>query len=182
MNLVMFGYLLHYMQNRLIKIHSPQKFMFTRRQSRIARKISMLTWFFLVLFCPFMTLFTFPIIDISSHLGSRVLFVTGILLLLNSACNPIIYVWRFSKPRYHMKKLFWFWNKEKFSRIDQMYNQETATYEFVLFQNNLLLCESILMLIFVFTNKCHVNLIDWFFLSLNNSNKLCFSEFKKFKF
>lgn len=46
MNLVMFGYLLHYMRNRLIKIHLPQKFMFTRRQSRIARKISMLTGFF----------------------------------------------------------------------------------------------------------------------------------------
>lgn len=102
MNLVMFGYLLHYMRNRLIKIHLPQKFMFTRRQSRI---------------------------DISFHLGSRVLFVTGILLLLNSACNPIVYVWRFSKSRYHMNKLFCFWNKEKLLRIDQMYNQETATYE-----------------------------------------------------
>lgn len=61
--------------------------------------------------------------------AERVLFVTGILVLLNSACNLIMYVWRFSEPIYHIKKLFRFWNKEKLSRIDQMYNQETSTYE-----------------------------------------------------
>lgn len=32
--------------------------------------------------------------------------------------------------------------------------------KFVLFQKYLLLCESILILIFIFINKCHVNLFD----------------------
>lgn len=128
MNLVMFGFLLHYMRNRLIKVHLPQRFI-SQRQSRIVRKISVLTGFFLVLFCPFIVIITFPVIDTSSEHGRRVFFITALLVIINSACNPIMYVWRFSEPRYHMKKLLWFWNKQKLLQIDQKYNQETATYD-----------------------------------------------------
>lgn len=129
MNLVIFGYLLHYMRNRLIKVHLPQRFFISLRQTRIVRKISVLTGFFLAVFCPFIVIITFPVIDTSSEQGKRVFFITALLVILNSACNPIMYVWRFSEPRYHMKRLLWFWNKQKLLRIDQIYNQETATYD-----------------------------------------------------
>lgn len=77
--------------------------------------------------------------------------------------NPIMYVWRFSEPRYHMKKLPWFWNKQQLLQINQIYNQQTAIHmTYVSFQNKWLQSNIIMKLCFI--NKYHVYFIYFFWL------------------
>lgn len=48
----------------------------------------------------------------------------------------VIQLCTYGEPRYHMKKLLWFWNKQNLLQIDQIYNQQTAKQmTFVSFQN-----------------------------------------------
>ena len=49
------------------------------------------------------------------------------MVLLNSACNPVFYVRRFSELKYHMKRLLCFWNKDMVEHIDRKYNRQPLT-------------------------------------------------------
>lgn len=78
---------------------------------------------------PFMMIMTFPILDKSSGIGKGIYSFTATMVLLNSACNPVFYVWRFSEPRYHVKRWFCFWNKRMREKIDRLHNQQYASYD-----------------------------------------------------
>lgn len=127
-NLVIFGYLLHHIRKGLHKVHS-RSVCFSRKQSKCVKKISLLTSVFLAAYFPFMIIYTFPVLDLSTMLGRKLYAVIVSIVLLNSACNPFFYVWRFKEPRYHLKKLLCFWNREMILSIDRNYNQKNATYE-----------------------------------------------------
>ena len=129
LNFLMFGYLVHHMRKSLLKVHAENDNLFSKRQSRTVRKISVFTGVFLASFSPFMIIYTFPVFDITSKVGKSIYTVSSSLVLLNSACNPVFYVWRFTEPRYHMKKLLCFWNKGLVAIIDHEHNQNTASYE-----------------------------------------------------
>lgn len=103
LNLIMFGYLLHKIRKCVYQVqhtHTPQV---PQRLSRVVRKIALLVGIFLAAYFPFMVIYTFPVFDMTSQLGRNIYTFTASLVLLNSACNPVLYVWRFSEPRYHMK-------------------------------------------------------------------------------
>lgn len=62
-------------------------------------------------------------------IGKDIYLLTAFFLILNSACNPVIYALRFTEARYQLKKLVCFWNKTWIESIDKKHNQRTATYE-----------------------------------------------------
>ena len=129
LNFLMFGYLVHHIRKSLLRVHAENDNLFSKRQSRTVRKISVFTGVFLATFSPFMIIYTFSVFDITSKVGKSIYTVSSSLVLLNSACNPVFYVWRFTEPRYHIKKLLCFWNKGLVAIIDREHNQNTASYE-----------------------------------------------------
>lgn len=128
LNLIMFGYLLHHIRKGFRVVHQTKTVQFSQRETRTVRKISVFTGMFLAAFSPFMMIYTFPILDMTSSIEKSIYTISATLVLLNSACNPVLYVWRFSEPRYRIKKLLCFWNKKKIMAIDQKYSQQTASY------------------------------------------------------
>lgn len=106
LNLVMFGYLLHHIRKGFRKVHHTKTVQFSQRETRTVRKISVFTGMFLAAFSPFMIIYTFPILDLTSSMEKIIYTFSATLVLLNSACNPVLYVWRFSEPRYRIKNYF----------------------------------------------------------------------------
>lgn len=129
LNLIMFGYLLHQIRKCVYQVHHTQTPKVPQRQSKVVRKIALLVGIFLAAYFPFVVIYTFPVFDMTSQLGRNIYTSTAFLVLLNSAFNPNLYVWRFSEPRYHMKKCLCFWNKQWLRTIDQKYNQECASFD-----------------------------------------------------
>ena len=127
-NIAMLGYLLHCIRSGLRKVRS-QSVVSSSDQSRTVRKIVVLTGVFLAAYFPLMMIYTFPIFDLSSNPGRIIYIVLSSCVLHNSACNPVFYVWRFREPRYHMKKLLCFWNKDTIDSIERRHKQAIASYE-----------------------------------------------------
>lgn len=129
MNFVIFGYFLHEMRHLWFQGNLNQVFNHHRKPSRTVRKISLIVGLFLVGFFPFINLYAFPILDMTVGIGKYIYLLTAFLLVFNSACNPVIYVLRFTEARYQLKKLVCFWNKKWIESIDKKHNQWSATYE-----------------------------------------------------
>jgi hypothetical protein len=130
LNFLMFGYFLHHSHKSLCQIHPQKTFNpMSKEYLRMVKKLSVVTGVFLAAYFPFMLIFTFPIFDKSSDIGKGLFGFTSVMVLLNSACNPVFYVWRFSEPRYHMKRWLCFWSKHRRETIDRLYNQQYASYE-----------------------------------------------------
>lgn len=129
MNFVIFGYFLHEMRHLWFQGNLNQVFNHHRKPSRTVRKISLIVGLFLVGFFPFITLYAFPILDMTVGIGKYIYLLTAFLLVFNSACKPVIYVLRFTEARYQLKKLVCFWNKKWIESIDKKHNQWSATYE-----------------------------------------------------
>jgi hypothetical protein len=127
LNLLLFSFLLHHSRKRLFQIYSTQIHPVTPEYSRMVRKLSVVTGVFLAAYFPFLVIFTFPIRDKSYGQGAFAF--SAVMVLLNSACNPVFYVWRFSEPRYHMKRWFYFWSKRRREIIDKQYNEQYASYD-----------------------------------------------------
>lgn len=130
LNFVIFGYFLREIRKRSFQVHFNKAVNFSEKQSRTVRKVSLIVGLFLVGFFPFITIITFPIFNLKEGFGKSIYLLTAFLLLLNSAINPVMYVWRFQEARYHFKKLLCFWNKTMVDMIDQKHNQKTASFQF----------------------------------------------------
>ncbi|XP_061166285.1 trace amine-associated receptor 2-like [Saccostrea echinata] len=104
-NLVMFVYLIVQIRRKVGRSSDnkdpTQSTMFAREQTRIARKISIIIGVFLMAFFPFMIIYTLPF-DSDSAFFKTSYIIVSMMLLFNSACNPVFYVWRFTEPRYHL--------------------------------------------------------------------------------
>lgn len=119
-NLFMYGYILSYLKHRMGKIFNTNSTGNPApiNQSNLAVKLSVLTGTFLVMFTPFIITLTFPILDYSKKTGILVHNLTGSLMLLNSAVNPILYVWRFKEPRYLLKRMCCFFNTKLLTKLN----------------------------------------------------------------
>lgn len=129
-NLIMYGYLLFYFKNRMKKIFDVNSAggQTPNNQSQVVLKLSVITGTFLAMFTPFIITLTFPILDYSKSSGILVHNVTASLMVLNSAVNPILYVWRFKEPRYLLQRMFCFFNTKYLIKLNERYNENTASY------------------------------------------------------
>lgn len=129
-NLIMYGYLLFYLKHRMKKIFDVNSAggQTPNNQSQVVLKLSVITGTFLAMFTPFIITLTFPILDYSKSSGILVHNLTASLMVLNSAVNPILYVWRFKEPRYLLQRMFCFFNPKYLIKLNEHYNENTATY------------------------------------------------------
>lgn len=119
-NLFMYGYILSYLKHRMGKIFNINSTGTPAavNQSKVAIKLSVLTGTFLVMFTPYIITLTFPILDYTTKTGILVNNLTGSLIVLNSAVNPILYIWRLKEPRYLLKKLCCFFNTKLLTKLN----------------------------------------------------------------
>lgn len=118
-NLFLYGYMLFYVKHRMRMIFNINSTgnLAPSNQSKVAIKLSVLTGTFLIMFTPFIITLTFPILNYSKKTGILVHNLTGSLMLLNSAVNPILYVWRFKEPRYLLKRMCCFFNTNLLTKL-----------------------------------------------------------------
>jgi hypothetical protein len=129
-NFFMYLYLLRQIHKRKHQVGNVESNHAVRNeQTNIVKKISVITVTFLAIATPFYITLTFPILDYSTPFGKTTHNVCGILLCLNSAMNPVFYVWRLNEPRYHLKLLIMKWNKAYCEKITQEFNQTVASYQ-----------------------------------------------------
>ncbi|XP_052695659.1 uncharacterized protein LOC128174062 [Crassostrea angulata] len=69
-----------------------------------------------------------PNVDYTSKAMRLLMAVTAGVMFLNSAINPVLYVWRFTESRYQLKKLLFFWNAEKLKKLESERNSFFASY------------------------------------------------------
>ena len=129
-NLIMYGYLLFYFKQHMKKIFDKNSAggQTPNNQSQVVLKLSVITGTFLAMFTPFIITLTFPILDYSKSSGILVHNLTASLMVLNSAVNPILYVWRFKEPRYLLQRMLCFFNTNFLTNLNERYNQRIASY------------------------------------------------------
>ena len=98
-------------------------------QTKVFLKLSVITGSFIVMCTPYLVTRSLGDAQVGEKINRSLRQLSGILVFLNSALNPVLYVWRFREARYHFKRLAYFWSKAKQTRLAQKYNAYFASYE-----------------------------------------------------
>jgi hypothetical protein len=123
-NILMLAYMMYYVRTKLRRIetssHVPSPL--GNADEQLIRKLWCLSGSFIVMTFPF-----FIVFNLSHLVGLYALqpltLVFSFICLMNSALNPIVYVWRFREPRYQLQLLLCFFNESLKERIRQRRNQ-----------------------------------------------------------
>ena len=135
-NIFMYLYSLYYIRKRVHRSGDTESsYSVQNAQINIAKKISVITGTFLIIATPSYITLAFPILDYSAPSGEITHSVSGALLWLNSAMNPVFYIWRMNEPCYHLKLFIMQWNKAYCNKLKQEYNQTVASYSMTAIQN-----------------------------------------------
>lgn len=94
----------------------------------VIRKLSVITGFFLVCYSPYIITQVLQWTLYDSTYSGTIHAVSLSLTLLNSAINPVLYVWRFNEARFQLKFFVCVWNKRKTDKIILERNSFFATY------------------------------------------------------
>lgn len=94
----------------------------------VIRKLSVITGFFLVCYSPYIITEVLQGTLYNSTYSGTIHAVSLSLTLLNSAINPVLYVWRFNEARFQLKLFVCVWNKRKTDKIIRERNSFFATY------------------------------------------------------
>lgn len=94
----------------------------------VIRKLSVITGFFLICYSPYIITQVLQGTLYDSTYSGTIHAVSLSLTLLNSAINPVLYVWRFNEARFQLKLLFCLWNRRKTEKIVLERNSFFATY------------------------------------------------------
>ena len=98
-------------------------------ETKVFLKLSVITGSFVVMSTPYLVTRLLGDDQVGEKLNRSLRQFSGISVLLNSALNPVLYVWRFREARYHFKRLAYFWSKAKLTRLAQKNNAYFASYE-----------------------------------------------------
>jgi hypothetical protein len=100
-----------------------------RNQAMVAKKLAVITGFFLFCCTPYFLLQVIPNVDYSRG-PKRFLFAfTGGLMFINSAINPCLYVWRFTEARYQLRRMLYCWSAGKLRKLEVERKSFFATYQ-----------------------------------------------------
>lgn len=94
----------------------------------VIRKLSVITGFFLICYSPYIITQVLQGTLYNITYSGTIHAVSLSLTLLNSAINPVLYVWRFNEARFQLKLLFCLWNRRKTEKIVLERNSFFATY------------------------------------------------------
>jgi hypothetical protein len=100
-----------------------------KNQVKVMKKLAVITGFFLLCCTPYFLLQIIPDINYNIKSMQTLFTITAGTMLLNSAINPILYVWRFTEARYQLKRILYCWNPEKLRKLEVERNSFFATYD-----------------------------------------------------
>ena len=98
-------------------------------QIRVVKKLAVITGFFLLCCTPYFLVKAIPNIDYTDRKMRALTAVTAGIMFLNSAINPVLYVWRFTESRYQLKKILFIWNSEKLRKLEIERKSFFASYQ-----------------------------------------------------
>ena len=100
----------------------------TSAQINVIKKLAVITGFFLICFIPLSFIQVIANIDYENSTVKLFVSISAGLRILNSAINPVIYVWSFTEARYQFKRLLFFWSSTRLNRFKIERNNYFATY------------------------------------------------------
>jgi hypothetical protein len=100
-----------------------------KNQVKVMKKLTVITGFFLLCCIPYFLFQTIPNVNYSVKTIRYLFGITAGIVFLNSAVNPVFYVWRFTESRYQLKRILYCWNVEKLEKLKVERNRFFATYE-----------------------------------------------------
>jgi hypothetical protein len=128
-NILMLAYMMYYVRTKLRRIetsvHVPSPL--GNADEQLIRKLLCLTGSFIVMTFPFFIVFNLSSLA-GLHGPQPLTLVFSFICLMNSALNPVVYVWRFREPRYQLQLLLCFFNESLKERIRQRRNQSLAEF------------------------------------------------------
>ena len=100
----------------------------TTADINVIKKLAVITVFFLICLIPLTLAQVIPNIDFENSIVMMTISIFAVLRFLNSAINPILYVWNFTEVRFQLKLLFCFWSPYRLNSINIERNKYFATY------------------------------------------------------
>jgi hypothetical protein len=100
-----------------------------RNQTRVVKKLAVITGFFIFCCTPYFLFQIIPDVDFSRRSMRTLHTIFAGIMFLNSAINPVLYVWRFTESRYQLKRILYCWNAEKLRKLESERKAFFATYQ-----------------------------------------------------
>jgi hypothetical protein len=128
-NVLMLAYMVYYIRTKLQRIATSANVPSSLRSgdAQLIRKLWCLTGCFIVMTFPFFIVFNLSLF-VSLHALQTLISGCFVICVLNSALNPVVYVWRFREPRYQLQLLLCFFNEAMKERIRQRRNHSLAEF------------------------------------------------------
>ena len=116
-NFFLYAYMIVYLKRRMVKVKprvwinegKNKKSVETKRyideQTKIVMKLSLITGSFILMCTPYLITLSLGDAQVGEKFHHNLRLVTGTLIFMNSAWNPVLYVWRFKEARYHLKRM-----------------------------------------------------------------------------
>ena len=104
----------------------------TEEQINVIKKVSVINGCFLLCCTPyfvFRALRPIPNLDFENSSVRLVNQITAGMCMINSAINPVLYVWRFTEARYQFKRLLFFWSPNQLRALKVKRDIYFSTYD-----------------------------------------------------
>ena len=140
-NFVLYTYMIVYLKKRMVKVKTVvwvsdetgikaiKVKQYIDEQTKVFLKLSVITGSFILMCTPYLITQTLGDAQVGEKIHHSLRLWSGIFMFLNSALNPVLYVWRFKEARYHFKRLACFWSKAKQTELAQKNKAYFASYE-----------------------------------------------------
>ena len=140
-NFLLYTYMVVYLKKRMVKVKTVvwvsdetgvkavEVKQYIDEQTKVCLKLSVITGSFILMCTPYLITQSLADAQVGEKIHRSLRLWSGILMFLNSALNPVLYVWRFKEARYHFKRLACFWSRAKLTRLAQKNDAYFASYE-----------------------------------------------------
>ena len=139
-NIFLYAYMIVYLKRRMVKV-KPRVWIedgagtkaietkgYIDEQTKIVMKLSVITGSFVVMVAPYMIFLSVNAEQIGERVHHFLKLITGTVMFMNSAWNPVLYVWRFKEARYHLKRIICICSRAKRSKFAKENKAYFATY------------------------------------------------------
>jgi hypothetical protein len=131
LNVLMLAYMVYYIRNKFRRVENSANVPHSlgSGDAKLIRKLLSLTGSFIVMTFPLLLILNLAYVRSWEHSFQYVVFVCFIICMLNSALNPIVYIWRFREPRFQLQFLLCFFSSSFTDKIRQRRNQCFAEFQ-----------------------------------------------------
>jgi hypothetical protein len=130
-NILMLAYMVYYIRHKFRRVENSGNVSQSMgsRDAKLIRKLWYLAGGFIVMTFPFLISMNLSLIVGEQRSLTRVVFVCFIICMMNSALNPVVYVWRFREPRFQLQLLVCCCSTYFKDKIRQRRNRSLAEYD-----------------------------------------------------